>query len=160
MSIWIHCSSSLIRSQRKNATSLNHILNLLNNRNGIEKKISSLPGRGGHFLVAQSQVSGASPTQGWTGTCRHLLLAGLGSCRAGVCGPKTASSAEGQQERGSPGTWASSVLTSAKGNFPPDWQCFGREMDGRVPHACPVWLLERCLPSPGLVSSPALKILL
>lgn len=78
--------------------------------------------------MAQSQVSGASPTQGWTGTCGHLLLAGLGSCQAGVCGPKSASSAEGWQERGSPGTWASSVLTVVKGNFPPDWQCFW--MDG------------------------------
>lgn len=76
MSIWIHCSSSLIRSQRKNATSLNHVLNLLNNRNGIEKKIA--PFLGGvdtswwlkaRFLVQAPHRAGQGPagTSSWLG---------------------------------------------------------------------------------------------
>lgn len=76
MSIWIHCSSSLIRSQRKNATSLSHVLNLLNNRNGIEKK--SAPFLGGvdtswwlkaRFLVQAPRRAGQGPvgTSSWLG---------------------------------------------------------------------------------------------
>ena len=97
--------------------------------------------------MTQSWVSGASLAQagggqqGWlpvaAGAWGHLLLtwAGLGSCQAGMCGPKTGralcSGVERRQGRGSLGRQVSSLLTSARSGFLPGRERFGRDgVDG------------------------------
>lgn len=141
INIQIHFSPSLIRSQRKNATSLNYILHLLNNRNRIKKNPVSWEGwmlvsdpelgllmRALHGLAGGSE-GGLPATAGAWG---HLQLswAGLGSCQAGICGPKPGralcSSVERYQGRGSLGRWVSSFLTSARSGFLPGREHFGR----------------------------------
>lgn len=86
----------------------------------------------------------------------HLLLtwAGLGSCQAGVCASKTGrvlcSSVERCWGRGSLGRWVSSLLTAVRGGFFPAWSALAENWGGQMLCTCPIYLLERCLPSLGL----------
>lgn len=165
INIQIHFSSPLIRSQRKNATSFNYILHLLNNRNRIKKKLCLLGGvdasqwpRAGLLVRALHGLAGGSE-----GGCLQLRghgdtssLAGLGWAparqvsvaqkRAG----RFAAVWRGVKEGGAwEGGWAASSPLQEAASFQVG-STLAEGLGGRMPRACPAQLLERCLPSPGL----------
>lgn len=155
-------SSSVIRSQSQNVISLNYTLNLLNNRSCVEKtkttvflgKMDAWQWSSAGFLVwALHGLAGG--TEGAACDCGGTsCLPGLGSYQAGVCGSKTGrmlcSNVERCWGRGSLGRWVSSWLTAVISGFFPAWSALAEGWGGQMLYTCPIYLLERCLPSLGL----------